>query len=56
MTSTGEGRDAATREMYTAKLVSRLVDDNHRTFEMYMPGPDGKHTKMMEIKYTRRAK
>jgi hypothetical protein len=56
MTSTGEGRDFATGQPYTAKLITRDVDENSRTFEMHMPGPDGKHVKMMEIKYKRRAK
>jgi hypothetical protein len=56
MTSTGEGRDYATGKPFTAKLVTRNVDANTRTFEMHMPGPDGKHVKMMEIKYKRRAK
>lgn len=55
MTSTGEGLDAATRTKYTSKMISRYLDDNTRTFEMHMPGPDGKLTKMMEIKYKRRA-
>jgi hypothetical protein len=54
MTNTGEGRDLATGQTYTAKLVSRYVDDNTRTFEMHMPGEDGKPWKVMEIKYTRR--
>jgi hypothetical protein len=55
MTSTGEGRDMTTREMFTAKLVTRYIDDNTRTFEMHMPGEDGGHWKVLEIKYTRRA-
>lgn len=54
MTTTGEGLDPATGARYTAKLISRYLDDNTRTFELHMPGPDGKLTKMMEIKYTRR--
>ena len=55
MTSTGEGRDPATGDMYLAKLVSRYLNDGTRTFEMHMRGPDGKFSKMMEIKYKRRA-
>ena len=39
-----------------AKLITRYLDDGTRTFEMHMRGPDGEFTKMMEIKYKRRAK
>lgn len=53
MTTIGEGLDPATGAKYTAKLISRYLDDNNRTFEMHMPGPDGKQMKMMEIKYQR---
>ena len=54
MTSTGEGREPS-GETYQAKLISRHLDDGTRTFELHMRGADGKFTKMMEIKYTRRA-
>ncbi len=36
------------------KGVTKEIDDNHFTFEMYGPGPDGKEAKMMTIEYTRR--
>jgi hypothetical protein len=55
-TSTGEGRDATSGAVFTSKLISRHIDDNNRTFEMHMPGPDGKQFKVMEITYKRRAK
>jgi hypothetical protein len=54
MTSTGEGKEPS-GQTYQSKLISRYLDDGTRTFEMHMRGPDGKFTKMMEIKYKRRA-
>lgn len=36
------------------KIVTRLVDDDHRTFTMFGPGPDGKETKHLTIEYTRK--
>jgi uncharacterized protein DUF1579 len=54
MTSIGEGKEPGGGP-YVAKLISRYLDDGTRTFEMHMRGPDGKFTKMMAIKYTRRA-
>ena len=36
------------------KAVSKEIDHDHSTFDMYMVGPDGKDTKMMSIAYTRR--
>ena len=34
--------------------VVTLTDADHSTFEMFVPGPDGKETKAMQIDYTRR--
>jgi hypothetical protein len=36
------------------KGVTKDIDNDHMTFEMYTIGPDGKETKMMTIAYTRR--
>ena len=36
------------------KMVTKEVNSNQHTFEMYMIGPDGKETKSMTIEYTRR--
>jgi hypothetical protein len=36
------------------KLVTKTIDDDHETFEMYMIGPDGKEMKGATIEYTRR--
>jgi hypothetical protein len=52
-TSTGEcnGPDGKPMKM---KMVTKTIDDDHETFEMYMIGPDGKETKGATIEYTRR--
>jgi hypothetical protein len=55
VTETGETRDPATHQVMKIKNVSRQIDDNTRTLEMYTPDPDGKEYKMMEITYKRRA-
>jgi hypothetical protein len=56
LTGTGESRDPNTGEAMPTKSISRYVDNNTRTFEMYTPGPDGKDWKMMEITYKRSTK
>jgi hypothetical protein len=38
------------------RYVTTITDDNHHTFQMYGPGPDGKEFKMMEITYERATK
>jgi Protein of unknown function (DUF1579) len=53
MTGTAEGRDAHSGAEYTAKIVHRYENDNSRVFEMHMPGENGKHWKMLEIRYER---
>lgn len=55
LTGTGQSRDPATGKPSTSEHVSRYPDDNTRTFEMHMPGEDGKMRKVMEIEYKRRA-
>jgi hypothetical protein len=55
MTMTGEGRHPDSGEVYESKQISRYVDDDTRVFEFHIPGKDGKHWKMMEITYQRRA-
>jgi Protein of unknown function (DUF1579) len=52
-TSTGEcnGPDGKPMKM---KMVSKHIDDDHETFEMFMIGPDGKEQKGMTIEYARR--
>jgi hypothetical protein len=45
----GESPDPMTGKMIKTRSVMKLVDDNTFVMEMYMPGADGKETKMMEI-------
>ena len=54
MTMMGEAHDPQTGKTYTAKRISRYTDDNTRSIEFHMPGPDGQYWKMMEIQYKRR--
>jgi uncharacterized protein DUF1579 len=51
---TGESSDPMTGKPSKVRMVTRLTDDDHHTFEMYARGPDGKEMKMMEISYTRK--
>ena len=54
-TMTGESIDPATGKMITMKSVTTLVDDNTISMQMFMPGPDGKEYKMMELTMKRSA-
>jgi hypothetical protein len=54
MTFTGEWDDAMTGKKATIREVFRIVDNDTHTMEMYMPGPDGKEYRNMEITYTRK--
>jgi hypothetical protein len=53
LTCKGTYVDALTGQVKTAKMVSRLVSNDHHVFEMWGPGPDGKMVKWMEIVYDR---
>ncbi|MEZ0267463.1 MAG: DUF1579 family protein [Phycisphaerae bacterium] len=53
MTVTSEGIDPMTDQKMKMKMVYTIQDKDKHTFTMYMPGPDGKEAKMMEIVYTR---
>ena len=46
--------DPMTGKMTPMKEKLTIVDDDHHTFEMWMPGPDGKLFRMMEITYARK--
>jgi hypothetical protein len=50
----GKATDAMTGKAMDIKEVMKFVDDNTQTMEMYVPGPDGKEMKTMEIKLTRK--
>ena len=49
------GRDAAGNET-GGKLVTRMLDEYHKSFTMYMsvPGNESSFTKLMDVEYTRR--
>ena len=46
--------DPVTGKSVTTKSTMTVTDENHHSMEMWMPGPDGKMFKMMEINYTRK--
>jgi hypothetical protein len=54
LTMTMEGIDAMTGKPSKWKSVTVYTSDDTKTFELHVPGEDGKLWKMMEIKYTRR--
>jgi hypothetical protein len=54
ITSTAEWDDAITGTTSTVRELVRIVDNDTHVMEMYMPGPDGKEHKNMEITYTRK--
>jgi len=45
--------DPQTGKMTPTRSVTKLVDADHMTMDMYAPGPDGKEMKMMSIAATR---
>jgi hypothetical protein len=53
-TMTSEVDDFMTGKAMKTREVTRIVDANHHTFEMYGPDPKGKEFKMMEMTYTRK--
>ncbi len=55
MTMSGTFTDPMTGKDQTTRSVGREVDDDHFTFEMYGPGPDGKEFKTMEIHAMRKS-
>ena len=52
-TMSGDMADPQSGKMVPERSVTKLVDADHMTMEMYGPGPDGKEMKMMEISATR---
>jgi hypothetical protein len=51
MTGTGPGHDGKPQKF---KAVTKVKDNDHMTFEMFMVGDDGKETSAFTIDYTRR--
>jgi len=49
----GESSDPMTGKMTKYRMVTRFLDDDHYTFEMFMKGKDGKEFRAMEISYNR---
>jgi hypothetical protein len=54
ITSKGKAVNPETKNMDEKKQVLKIIDDNNQLMEMYTQHPDGKETKDMEIKYTRK--
>ena len=54
MTFTGTMDDYMAKKSMRFEERIKVVDNDHHTFEMWYPGPDGKMFKMMEITYTRK--
>ena len=52
-TMTSDMADPMTGTLVKTKSVTKVIDADHISFEMYAPGPDGKEIKMMEITATR---
>ena len=48
-TMTSEMADPASGAMVKTRSVTKLIDADNVSFEMFAPGPDGKEMKMMEI-------
>ena len=46
--------DVVTKKTIKVKGVLTIADNDHHTFEMWGPGPDGKMFKSLEIHYTRK--
>ncbi len=46
--------DVVRKKPERIKSVMTIADNDHQTFEMFGPGPDGKVFKMMEMQYTRK--
>jgi len=50
----GSWHDPLTKKLVTSRMTSRWTSPTVEVFEMYVPGKDGKETKMMEITYTKK--
>ena len=54
ITMTGSAADPVSGKMMNLTEKITVKDNDHHSFEMWAPGPDGKPVKMMEIEYTRK--
>ena len=46
--------DVVMKKSVKVKSVATVVDDDHQTYEMWSPAPDGKMFKSLEVQYTRK--
>jgi hypothetical protein len=54
MTLTGTCTDPMSGKIMNVRETFMIIDDNTQMMEMFMPGPDGKEFKTMEIRFTRK--
>jgi hypothetical protein len=54
ITWTGVFSDPMSGKKARYRMVTRFIDDNKHTFEMFSIGPNGKRSKVMEITYDRK--
>jgi hypothetical protein len=54
-TFTGSWNDPVTKGKITSRMTTKWTSPTTEVFEMYVPGPDGKEFKMMEIVYTKKS-
>ena len=52
-TTKGQASDAVAGKLVSYSETTTMTDDDHFTFELRGPSPDGKQFKMLEIVYTR---
>jgi hypothetical protein len=54
VTMTGQVDDFMTGKKMDFKQTATVIDPDHNMFELWMPGPDGKMFKTLEIHYMRK--
>lgn len=54
LTMESKGLDPMSGEEVTMKMVTKVQDKDHHTFEMYSPGPDGSDMLALTIEYVRK--
>jgi hypothetical protein len=55
ISETGTTMDPMSGKPMNLKSKMTVTDNDHQTFEMWGPAPDGKMFKMLEITYTRKS-
>jgi len=46
--------DVVMKKTVKVKSQATIVDNDHQTYEMWSPAPDGKMFKSLEVQYTRK--